>query len=78
LRNIESSKFIFKNSILILLTENIELDFNSRTVLYTDIIQLLLRLSQILQFSVDIDKSLLLIEQNIKNILNIDINSAIS
>ncbi len=44
-RNIESNKFTFKSNILILLIEDIELDFDSRTVSHTGTIQLPLRLS---------------------------------
>ena len=44
----KSSKFIFKSSILISVTENINLDFGLFTVLYIDTIQFLLYLFQIL------------------------------
>lgn len=74
----KSSKFIFKSNILTLLTKNINLDFDLFIVSRTSTTQLLLRLFQILQFSLNVDESLLSIERNVKDTLSIDIIFAIN
>jgi len=69
----KSSKFISENSTVILLTENIDIDFDLIKILYIVTIEFLLYLLQILQSFSNIDKSLLSTESNIKDISIIDI-----
>lgn len=74
LMKFENNKFKFENNIVILSIKNIELNFILNIVLCENIMQLLLRFSQILQSSFfNVKKSLFFIEQNIKNMLSINI-----
>ncbi len=65
----KSSKFISKNNTIILLTKNINTNFDLIKISRIVAIELLLYLLQILQSSSNINKFLLSIESNIKNIL---------
>jgi len=71
--NFKSNKFISKNNIVILLIKNINISFDLIKISYIVAIKLLLYLLQILQFSSNINKFLLSIESNIKDILIINI-----